>query len=215
MHSLGQQTTASFLNGRKFVTEFDDNTPWLITLADLFAILLICCLVLLSLNSQTLKTMLSSLQSAKETRATRLVSLAEANNGRAPSDITLSLPLYQLEDSKSRMKHNEEKIIIKTSVPLTQFHGPLNEEKKADLQRIGTLYKSDGTTRIVIGIRLQDESSSHVVQLAKVIMSYLVEVCGVERSNIYLQSLQTASPELPKNVCDSIEVMLLKEFWTF
>lgn len=201
----------AFFAQRKNFAERDDNTPWLITLADLLAILLVFSLVLFSLMMPK-KPAVAPVQ-AKKDFAGSFVSIAEAQTGSKPSALSIPAGLYQRFKSSARSSGDEEKIIAHMTINIPETQAPLSEGYKSDLQRIGELSRLNPDTKIIISVRMYHASAGTAPRVQDII-AFLTGHCGVDGKNILFTSgsSSTAGPGALSG--ESIEVSLVKEFWS-
>ena len=213
--------TELFLKRRKSYDEDDendDNTPWMITFADLMTILLIFSFVLFALNHKDDKTASAGKQTSDI--STSLVTIAHANTKDHTSYLTI--PLYindeALEAGQSR---DEERIILKKSVRFVQRSTALNETLRSELSSVAELSKKNPTAKIIISSNI-DGASKLSIKRAMSIVDYFVDKCSIEKKKIFLQSIQeNTSPPTPAAACENIseeehvEVKLTKPFWWF
>jgi len=209
--SRSKSTAQLMFSERKAFGEQDDNTPWLISLADLLAILLVFCLVLLSFTI-TKKTSVSLPAQIKQ-KTSSLVPIAEARGNQKYQSISLPLDLCQLKHGPVSHRHTDEKTILKISIPFGQDTVTLNQIQKNELQRFTALYKQNETSKIIIAAPI--EATPHALPITQNIITYLAQSCGIKKEHIYLTSNLSPSDaylSFPNNL---IEVSLLKEFWSF
>lgn len=192
--------------------EREDNTPWLITLADLMAILLVFCLVLLQMNSRPGQIYDMLLHRQISTPFNTLVSIAEAKGNYSSYDLSIPLSMYHKNYTKQMKRNENEKIINKIEIPLPREHYTFEESYKIGLQRIASLWKNNEGAKIIIFIPCK-EPSTQQMNFVQEIVEYLTGSCNVDGKNIYLKSRSMAL-KAPGSSAENIEVSIMKEFWT-
>lgn len=192
--------------------EREDNTPWLITLADLMAILLVFCLVSLQMNSKPGQSSYIPLHRQVSTPFNTLVSIAEAKGNYSSYDLSIPLSMYHKNYTKQMKRNENEKIINKIEIPLPREHYTFEESHKIGLQRIASLWKNNESAKIIIFIPCK-EPSTQQMNFVQEIVEYLTASCKVDGKNIYLKSM-TMALKAPGSSAENIEVSIMKDFWT-
>ena len=201
----------AFFNARKNFAERDDNTPWLITLADLLAILLVFSLVLFSHMMHTKDVLVSA--PAKKDFAGSLVPVAEAGHAADPAVLSIPARLYHREKSAAAGSGDEEKIIARMTVELQETTGILNEFQRKELQHIADLLRLNPSTKIIITARMYDQTAPTGPRVQDII-SFLTEHCGIDGRKIFFTSASSSAAARRALSGESIEVSLVKEFWS-
>jgi len=206
-----------FFSGRKSLDEKEDNTPWLITLADLLTILLVFSFVIIGITGKSNLNSLS-VQAQKNTIGS-LVSVAEATVNSSPLLLSIPLTICQNGHNKTKQRDDSEKIIMRSSFPIADDGSALGDVQKSQLNQIAQVSIKNPSSRIIIAMTI-DTSSQQSARHAKDIITYLTTACNIDKANVFLQPLSdvlTANPlsgANPEKTGQHIEVKLLKDFWS-
>lgn len=206
-----------FFSERKSFGEKDDNTPWLITLADLLTILLVFSFVIIGISSKS-GLDFQNIQTQKDTIGS-LVSVAEATVSHNSALLSIPLSMYNTAHPKVEQRDEDEKIIMKNSFYISDDCSSLNDGQKSELHQIAQVCRKNPSTKIIVAADI-DPPSQSAVRHAKDIITYLTVTCGINKRNVFMQALTDvvgsssctmASPPITGQL---IEVKLLKDFWS-
>ena len=202
----------SFVFKSKKSYEQEDNTPWLITFADLMAILLVFCLILLKMYSKTAYFSDTCQHRQTSESFNTLVSIAEAKGDRSFYDFSIPLRMYHKNYIKQPSGNETEKIIAKITIPLLSVQYVLEERHKVGLQRIASLLMNNPSAKVIISMPCR-EPSSHQMNFINEIISYLTSSCNIDGKSIYFKSM-IPIPKAQESSAEDIEVSIMKDFWT-
>jgi outer membrane protein OmpA-like peptidoglycan-associated protein len=215
-NNLDLRNTESFLKIRNSYAEEDDNTPWLITFADLMTILLVFSFVLFALNHEDDKTV--STRKHPSDTSTSLIPIAHSNTRNYNSYLTI--PLYiNDEASETGKSSDEEKIILKKSVCFDPRSATLTWALKSELNSMAKFSKKNTDAKIIVMADFESTSKLSIKRSMSIV-DYFVDKCTIEKKKIFLQSLHedpSTSTASYENISEDrpVEVKLIKAFWWF
>jgi len=195
----------------------DDNSLWLITLADLLAILLVFSLFLLASSRS------NSFSNSAHTNTTEhsIVPLAEAQGNKNATYIYLPHDIDNKQFSISLKSHENEKNIQTEVFHFNNDNKKLPQDFKTSLEEIAGLAQLNPSTKIVVSTAMYSETSIST-HWASEIINFLSKECRIDTKRIYLQSLPVDINDPPKHhpfqehrKTITLEVKLIKDFWVF
>lgn len=203
-----------FSRRRHDVTK-EDNTPWLITLADLLTILLVFSFVLVAVNQVKDKSIVS--QTTVPETVKSIVPLAHA--GSQPSCPSIPLRAYNRPISSSSMYTEDEKTVWKSSFMFDVDTEKLPARYLQSMHELAEIALKNPGTKIIISTNMHTQSNISFKR-AQQVTDYLTEICAIAKNRIFIQafpystSTARAISSEANNEEKPLEVKLIKAFWS-